>query len=57
MVYDLETFAVLHRLTPEGEKRYRQFLEDKGTEIIFRSEHPVRYWFGRIIGFFADFAH
>ena len=37
MVYDTKTLVVLHQLTPDGEKRYRQFLEDEGTRILYRA--------------------
>lgn len=44
MVYDTKTLVVLHQLTPDGEKRYRQFLEDEGTRILYRAQHPVKYY-------------
>ena len=44
MAYDAETLVVLHGLTSVGEERYRQFLEDEGTRILFRAQHPVRYY-------------
>ena len=44
MVYDAKTFVALHRLTPAGEERYRRFLEDEGTRIIYRAQHPFRYY-------------
>ena len=37
MVYDTKTLVVLHQLTPDGEKHYRQFLEDEGTRILYRA--------------------
>ena len=44
MVYDAKTLVVLHRLTSDGEERYRQFLEDEGTRILYRAQHPVKYY-------------
>ena len=44
MVYDTKTLVVLHRLTPDGEERYRQFLEDEGARILYRAQHPVKYY-------------
>ena len=34
----------MHGLTPEGEAEYRKMLEEKADEILFRHQHPVR-WF------------
>ena len=50
MVYDAKTLVVLHRLTPDGEERYRQFLEDEGTRILYRAQHPVKYYAGVVVG-------
>lgn len=44
MVYDTKTLKVLHGLTPKGEKDYRKFLEDEGTRILYKAQHPVRYY-------------
>lgn len=44
MVYDSKTYQILHGLTPEGEAEYRKMLEEKADEILFRHQHPVR-WF------------
>ncbi len=52
MVYDAKTLVVLHRLTPDGEERYRQFLEDEGTRILYRAQHPVKYYAGLVIDVF-----
>lgn len=43
MVYDTKTLVALHGLTAKGEERYRKFLEDEGTRIIYRAQHPFRY--------------
>lgn len=45
MVYDSKTYELLHRPTPEGLVLYREMLEEKATELIFRHEHPVRWFF------------
>ena len=37
MVYDTKTLVVLHQLTPDGEERYKQFLEDEDTRILYRA--------------------
>ena len=37
MVYDTKTLVVLHQLTPDGEERYKRFLEDEGTRILYRA--------------------
>ena len=40
-------------LTEEGKRNYQKFLEDRADEIIYKSEHPFRYFFGKILDFFS----
>lgn len=60
MVYDSETLVALHQFTPAGEERYRRFLEDEGTRIIYRAQHPFRYYAAAVrdalLGFFRHWS-
>jgi len=48
MVYDSKTYELLHRPTPEGRALYRVMLEEKATELIFKHEHPFRWFFQKL---------
>jgi len=52
MVYYTKTLVVLHGLTPRGEEEYRKFLEDEGTRILYKAQHPIRYYSETILDFF-----
>ena len=43
MAYDDETLEILHGLTPEGKEQYQKMLEQKADEILFKSQHPLRW--------------
>lgn len=43
MVYDTETLEALHGLTEEGEVEYRKMLERAADELLFKSQHPVKW--------------
>ena len=53
MVIDNKELKPLHELTEEGKRNYQKFLEDRADEIIYKSEHPFKYFFGKILDFFA----
>ena len=48
MVYDSETLEVLHGLTEQGETEYRKMLEAAADDILYRSEHPFRWFAERV---------
>ena len=48
MVYDAKTFRVLHGLTPRGRDAYHKMLEDEADEILFKHQHPFRWFAGKI---------
>lgn len=49
MVYDSKTYKPLHDLTKEGREIYERMLESAADEILERNEHPIRYYFRRIL--------
>lgn len=53
MVIDNKELKPLHELTEEGKRNYQKFLEDRADEIIYKSEHPFKYLFGKILDFFS----
>lgn len=53
MVIDDKKLIPLHELTEEGERNYQKFLEDRADEIIYKSEHPLKYLFGKLFDFFT----
>ena len=53
MVYYEKTYVPCHDLTKEGEVAYRKFLERKADEILFRHQHPFRWFWGKIVGLFG----
>lgn len=55
MVYNTKTFEILHSLTENGEQHYREMLESKANECLFRSKHPFKYWFNRIFNLIFKF--
>ena len=42
MVFETESWRLCHGLTEEGREVWHQMLEDEGTQILWRHEHPVR---------------
>lgn len=48
MVYYTDTLEPLHDLNSEGEEARWRLLERKADEILFRSKHPIKYWFQRL---------
>ena len=42
MVFETESWRLCHELTEEGREVWHQMLEDEGTQILWRHEHPVR---------------
>lgn len=56
MVYETDTLRPLHGLTPEGETLWREFLEKKADEILYRHEHPVKYVAGKALDFVRSLA-
>ena len=59
-VYDNVTQEVIDisfvgplELTEEGKRNYQKFLEDRADEIIYKSEHPFKYFFRKLLDFFA----
>ena len=53
MVYETKSLRICHKLTPEGEEAYRKMLEEKADEILFRHEHPVRWFVSKVKEFFG----
>ena len=53
MVYDSKTLKNLHDLTKSGEIQYQKMLEEKGNEIIFKHEHPLKWIMLKIYDFFV----
>lgn len=54
MVYNSKTFEIYHKLTEEGEEAYRQMLEKEADKILYKNEHPILYFFNKIIEFFKN---
>lgn len=54
MVFYKDSFVLCHDLTKKGESAYHEFLERKADEIMFRHEHPFRWFWGKIAGFFGQ---
>ena len=48
MAYMSDTLEPAHGLTELGEQAYRQMLEFKADEILFRAKHPFKYWTQRL---------
>ena len=48
MVYYTDTLEPLHGLTESGEEMYRKLLEQRADEILFKSKHPIKYWWQRL---------
>ena len=42
MVFETKSWRLCHELTEEGRAVWQQMLEDEGTAILWRHEHPVR---------------
>ena len=49
MVYETKTHEPLHSLSDQGEQAYRLMLEMMADEILFKSKHPIKYWFQRLV--------
>jgi hypothetical protein len=52
MVYYSKTLEICHGLTEKGEEEYQKMLEQVADDILFRSKHPFKWFFGRILEFF-----
>lgn len=48
MVYDSETLEALHELTDDGAVEYKKMLEAAADDILYRSEHPFRWFTERV---------
>ena len=55
MVFDNETFRVLHKLTEEGEEAYKDMLEKEADRILYKKEHPILYIIDKIIDFLYEY--
>ena len=51
MVLD-EDLCPLHRLTKKGEEQYHQYLETVADEILFKHDHPVRWFIEKLKEYF-----
>lgn len=38
----------LHKLTEVGEEHYKKFLEEKADEILFKHQHPFKWFMQKI---------
>lgn len=47
MVYYTNTLEPLHGLTKFGKEMYKKLLEQRADEILFKSKHPIKYWWQR----------
>ena len=52
MVYNSKTLEKCHELTDSGKREYQKMLERAADDILFRSKHPFKWFFIRILGFF-----
>lgn len=52
MVLDEETLMPLHEMTEEGKQKYREYLEYRADEILFKNEHPLKYLWNYIRNMF-----
>lgn len=53
MVYDSDTFKALHTLTEAGEISYRNILEQRADEILFKNQHPFKWAISKIREMFS----
>ena len=53
MVYDSKTFQNLHQLTDIGLENYRDMLEKEADRILFKHEHPFKYWWQKLKELFS----
>lgn len=49
MVYNAKTYKVLHELTKEGEKHYKELLEKAADQILYADKHPIKAFFKKYI--------
>lgn len=54
MVIIFSDYYLQHKLTEEGEEAYRQMLEKEADKILYKNEHPILYFFNKIIEFFKN---
>lgn len=54
MVYDNKTLEPLHKLTTSGAETYSKILELRADEMLFKSKHPIIYWWQRIANFLIE---
>ena len=47
MAFD-EELRPLHKLSKSGEQAYRKMLEQKADEILFKHEHPIKWFIEKI---------
>lgn len=52
MVFYTDTFEICHKLSKKGETAYRKMLEQEADKILFKHEHPIKWFFQKIISFF-----
>ena len=48
MVYNSKTYQICHKLTKKGEVAYRKMLEKAADEILFKHQHPFKWFFQKI---------
>jgi hypothetical protein len=53
MVYDSKTFQILHNLTEDGLDNYREMLEREADRILFKHQHPFKYYWQKLKEFFS----
>ena len=53
MVLD-DQLRPLHKLSKSGEDAYRKFLEQKADEILFKHEHPIKWFIEKVKEFLNE---
>jgi hypothetical protein len=48
MVYYNKTLIPCHKLTKEGALKYHLLLEKKADEILYRHQHPFKWFFEKM---------
>lgn len=52
MVYESKSLMLCHEPTEAGRDEYQRLLEAEADAILFRAQHPFRWFWRKIAGFF-----
>ena len=54
MTYQDDPLRLCHEMTAQHMHFWHELLEEKADEIIFKSQHPVRYFFKKLAAKLKD---